>query len=624
MWVNKADNWSIDLKPLERFLTERIIQRCDLDESISNKHKTSNGYSQLEELVSLCTLTMERSRTIRTVKVLIEESKSPLLTQNICNDVIISKYFSDLKYFITNYDQNKLTIDSNQPNLVELTFLIHKLKKFKSQLERGYFRCLSKEFFKVNYAETEKFYRHAARIAELVDILIPYLIFEGYAISSLSEVLKSWVEKRYKATARRIFYFFNFRKRTYDYLIKIDKAVEEEYESIIPLLEEDQQIKITAGNVRELKRTRRELRNLFEDEQSIILYTHSDLDPHNHFRSIYDRLLKRLVQKKERQSLTLFNSFLNSCYWRIPKSRKEYHFVQLSNDPINVNSRGRTLRDTLIKSKDDFAYSFDEKTSIVIPKNEQLSNSLYYYNLALGSKSIENSLSLLWTSLESLLPFRVYYSDIECVQDFVSKSLAIGSIVRDIYAFGKRMNFVNNENGNSFEAIGCNSISNCFCKKGITEWYKWLVEVGNHSEKFELIKNNSELMAYEYQRIGKPLVEGKLSYLKDRIQTSNDSMKFQLQRIYLHRNQIIHSGNLVNEYTNLWSHLEWYAGKLLAYAIIKIEINKSEESLCDLFIEVHSDFDYIMSYLQKNSSKSIKDVSNRVKEILLNHSWQSF
>jgi hypothetical protein len=161
-------------------------------------------------------------------------------------------------------------------------------------------------------------------------------------------------------------------------------------------------------------------------------------------------------------------------------------------------------------------------------------------------------------------------------------------------------------------------------KKTIASWYNWLVDTNGHDDKFNLVKAQSELLAFEYYRIAKPLIDGNLKGLKARIFRSEESMKFQLQRIYLHRNQIIHSGNLVNEYTNLWMHLEWYIGKLLAFAIIQIEITKKYSALRELFIEVHADHDYVISYLEKNKDKKTQDLSPRIKEILLNYSWQAF
>jgi hypothetical protein len=623
MWVSKKTDWPNELRPLEKFITERIIQRCEVNETISNKHRTSNGYTQIKELLSLCTLSLDRTRTIKTVIALFAEAKSNMFNQNIANDIIIKKYFTDINKFIIDFEPKDLTNGDSIPNLTKLSFLIHKLKICESQLEKGYFKCLKNEFLALDFENNEQFQRKTKSAAELVDLLVPYLVFKGYSSSAISEVLVSWIEKGYKWTVRRMLIFFNFKNREYQYLIKVDSEVIAEFESIRPVIEEELNLVIEVGTRETLNKLSSEFDQI-EKGGNFLIYNHFDLDPHIHIRSFYDGLLKKLVQKRERQSLAFFNSFFDSCYWRIPRKGKLFHFIKLVNDPINVNSRGRTLRESLLKLSIDENFDFNEKTNIPIPKNQQLNKSLYYYNLALGSKSIENSLSLLWTSLESLLPFRTYNSDIECVQDFVSKTLALGGISRDILAFSSRIKFIDEINAKPFSSIYMPPYDCLSIKKSVINWYNWLIDLNEHDKKFNLVKQQSELLAFEFYRIAKPLTDGKLQVLNDRILRSQESMKFQLQRIYLHRNQIVHSGNLVNEYTNLWMHLEWYVGKLLALAIIRTEINIQYSSLRDLFIEVQADHDYVISYLQKNKNIMVRNISPRIKEILLNYYWQSF
>src|SRR5690606_41006464 len=106
-----------------------------------------------------------------------------------------------------------------------------------------------------------------------------------------------------------------------------------------------------------------------------------------------------------------------------------------------------------------------------------------------------------------------------------------------------------------------------------------------------------------------------LKFILDRINSSKESIEYQLQRIYLHRNQIVHSGDYINEYTNLWIHLEWYVGKLLYIIVKENEISNNFETIESLFLDIESQFDFIISYLEKNSSKSIKD-SKRILESL--------
>ena len=510
-----------------------------------------------------------------------------------------------------------------EPNLIELNSLIHVLSKFQFQLKNGYFYSLKKEFYSINFAEEIKVERTLKKISNMVDLLIPYLVFKGYAVSALSEVLRSWIDKKYRITVKRIFKFFNFHLRPLKYVIKLDPSSINEQIKFHDLLKEELKVEITSGLILDLKSNDLSL-NIFSEKDDIISYQYSDLDPHSHIRGIYDSLLKKVVQSRERQSLNGFNEFLGNCFWRMPKDGKSYHKIELMNDPINVNSRGRTLYETLLACSNEFEYTFKEGDAIPRSANEQIMNSLYYYNLALGSKSIENSLALLWTALEALLPYRTYNSDIDNVQNFVSKSLSLGSISRDIYAFAIRFNLTNKKNENKLDSLNPPILETDSKSEFIKKWYEWLIDTTDHEKKFSEIKTHSELLAFEYSRVAQPLINGTQKSVKLRIESSHDSMKYQLQRIYLHRNRIIHAGNLVNEYSNLWMHLEWYIGKLLAYAIIKIVIVKHNVNLNDLFIELESDYDYISSYLSMNESKEMSLFSLRVKGILLNYSWQAF
>jgi hypothetical protein len=579
----------------------------------------------INELLKLCLLTKIRARTIKTVLVLFEESKNELLNQTVLTDPIISKYFNDIYSFIKNYETKLLLESDNRSvNLSELNKLIHRLKKFSIQLEKSYYSSLRKEFYSIEYSNSPQFMRHADEIAELVDILIPYLVFKGYAVSSLSEVLKSWIEKKYSINIKRIFTYFDIKSKKYQFLIKVNQEIESDHENIIDLLNKEIKSSITYGEVMVLKESFEGL-HIFNDTDKVLIYeSTNNLDPHIHFRTVYDRLLKRVVLQREKQSLGLFNSFFSLCYWRIPKKGKFYHNVELVNDPINVSYRGQTLIDVLVKCSPVYGYDFNNKSKLPELKNMQLNSSLYYYNLALGSKSIENSLSLLWTSLEALLPYRLNNSDIECIQSFVSTSLSIGSICRDIIGLSNRIGLTNTRNNQELKKNIPREGKETDIKTSNHDWFNWITDDSNRDNNFKCLHKESNLLAYEYTRIAKPLINGKLKYIEQRINRSNLSIKYQLQRIYLHRNQIIHAGNLINEYTNLWMHLEWYVGKLLGYSIIKLELMKSFDNLEDVFSEIESDYEYLTSYLKLNDNKQIVNLSSRIKTMLLEYNWQSF
>jgi hypothetical protein len=98
-------------------------------------------------------------------------------------------------------------------------------------------------------------------------------------------------------------------------------------------------------------------------------------------------------------------------------------------------------------------------------------------------------------------------------------------------------------------------------------------------------------------------------------------MEYQLDRIYLHRNQIVHSAKFINEYTNLWSHLEWYLGKLLAYCYIYYFSNNCYQfEKEEPFIELDGDVKYLNSLISQNHNKPIKDIEE-IKELIFKHVW---
>jgi len=336
-----------------------------------------------------------------------------------------------------------------------------------------------------------------------------------------------------------------------------------------------------------------------------------------------------MIIGKDRLSLELFNYYFEGCYWsmlpRNENGKMMWTKAELGLDPICVESRESTLRKTLENCQQEFSFKYKMKDLLPVPKNQQVRNAIYNYNMALGSKSIQNSVALLWTSLEALLPYRTANTDIESVQDFVSKTLSLGAISRDIHSFVLRFKACNSENKGLLNELNTDSFSPCTTVKGTLEWFIWLSEADSTvtSFRFSKMRECSQLLAYQYSKLGTLIGKGNGKDLLRRVLSSKESIQFQLQRIYLHRNQIVHSGDLVNEYMNVWLHLEWYIGKLLAYSMIKSEFSKDSLELKSIFSKLESDYDYLVSYFEKNPSIMITD-AQRLLPALLNQPWQSF
>lgn len=225
---------------------------------------------------------------------------------------------------------------------------------------------------------------------------------------------------------------------------------------------------------------------------------------------------------------------------------------------------------------------------------------------------------MIWTSIECILPYRPLHADIENVKHFLTRFLGIGAFARDVLYLINRIQVVNIQNEKCFNSLDIDKLPKEMNKENIKKWKEWLLQDSNIKlEKFNKI---SSLLGYEYISLIKPLSEGNLKFILKRINASKESMEYQIQRIYLHRNQIVHSGDYINEYTNLWIHLEWYVGKILYFVIREQKINNNV-SIEELFLKMESEYDYITSYLEKNQKKKITD-SDKIIDNLIEFYWQ--
>lgn len=610
MWVTQHSKWHSHSTKLERFFVERIIQRCDYDETISKKHRTINGYTQLIELIRLAELSKKRIRTLKSLCVIIKEAKSSSIKQNISNDPIIDLYFNDLKIDLENFLEDEAF---KNDSLDKIDAFIHTLKKHSIQLGKNYFNNLIAELKKIDFKETKEIARNIERISDLVDILIPYLLYKGYSINTLNEVLRRWIEGKKLINLDKFLDFFNHSKAYYEIIVYLESKSKE--------INEIKEVVYKKGDADIRKANEFSLEfypeKRFKNRDEVIYYNCYTTDPALFVRNQYDVLLKNIVVHKDRKSLALFTNFFKNSYWKKSNSsHKFYKEIVIDGDPISVVSRKSTL---LCSLRDNQKIPFDDKSSIDFIKNEQLRRSIYYYNLALGSKSIENSLSLLWTSIESILPYRIYKADIENVKSLFSKTFSFGALTRDIQYLIKRIQVVNRLNNDCFGEINKLNLPKDNTGEDLNIWINWLMK--NPVDRFNQFDKVSSLLAYEYSLTIKPLIKGKLSYLLNRIKGSKESIGYQLQRIYLHRNQIVHSGDYINEYTNLWIHLEWYIGKFLYYIILQTELTDNYLTVEDLFRNLESDFEFCYSYLEKNKNELCSD-NTKIIGRLLEVDWQ--
>lgn len=610
MWVTKHLCWHKNTTLLEKFFIERIIQRCDYDETISKKHRTINGFTQLQELIKLAELSQNRIKTLKTLTVLIKEAKSKNVKQNIANDIIINDYFIDLKNYILNFKEEE---EFKNDSLDKIHIFIHNLKKYSHQLDNYYYKNIVNELNKIDFKEKTKIDRSLKKISDLVDIIIPLLLYKGHSISSLNEVLRRWIENRRHIDLNKFLTFFNDKEDFYEIIVFLGNNQSDIRDLKKVIYQKG------LGDIRKASKFNNDFspQKSYGHRDEVIYYDCYTKDPVSFIRNQYDELLKDIVIYKDRKSLSLFTNFFKYSYWRkVNSSHKHFKNIVITGDPISIVSRNSTLFSSLIDNKE---IKFTNDTSIDFIKNQQLKKSLYYYNLALGSKSIENSLSLLWTSIECILPYRTFRADIMNVRSIFSKTFSFGAVTRDIQYLKKRINVVNTVNKGCFNCIGVNDLPKNNTGEDLKTWVNWMTN--DSLSKFNKFNSVSALLANEYFQTIKPILDGELSSFLKRIDASKESIEYQLQRIYLHRNQIVHSGDYINEYTNLWIHLEWYIGKFLYYIILQTEITSNFSNIEVLFRELESDFEYCYSYIKMNKNVLCKN-NEKALNLLLKIDWQ--
>ncbi|GMQ30663.1 hypothetical protein [Algoriphagus confluentis] len=618
MWIAKNTEWHESHTELTKYFIERIKQKVDPTEVISNKHRTTNGYTMIIEIVTVAELVKRRPKFIRRLKSLFDEAKCKKLSSNVINDTIIKKYFPDIQEYFAKTDF-EITISDKS-----LTNFILKQKVFSDRLANYYHQYLEKEFNSIDFKDGE-FRRNADKIDKLIDLLIPLILYHGYSTTSISNISYRFVAKdKGLRSPLRIRTHFDGNPSDLKFLLHVPKE-SEEFKYIKGNLNKD----LFDLKVVQYDEIKDELvpRLKVQKDYELIQLSHPHIDPHNFLRSIYDQGIKRYVASGKRLSLRHFNEFFDNSFWKFSKAKNhKFDKSKVSYDPINVIERVSTLQVTLNKISKDYGLEFDNDKEL--PIIYDLHQPVYYYNLALGSKSIENSLSLLWTSLESLVPYRTQESDIDNIKYFVGKSLSFGALSRDLMGFITRCVELNNLDKNCLAHLEISSSFVKYTPNGISHWANWLTtEFEVEKDPYDTFKVYSNLLCKSFCDLndaysGKDSTKSKVKYWIERIESSRMAIEYQLDRIYLHRNQIVHSGKFINEYSNLWSNLEWYVGKLLSYAFIKLMQSKYE-TLESAFIELESDHDQLANILEVNKDKQLNEIKDSFN-ILFKHPWQAF
>lgn len=630
MWISKKDEWHARHSSLTKFFIERIIQMVDYDENISNKHRTVNGLIMIDEIIELCKLILLRQKSVNRLKSILTEAIESKITANITNDYVLKEGgFNDIIKFYKDFNLESLQ-KSGVVNEKVIKDLSIKSRVFAKRLETFYFETLKQHLLSLD-ENPDEFRRNAKKLNELLNSLLPYLLYQGYSATSINEVAVKLIKKPGNNPIETFFSHFNLEYREFSFLINIGDDASEYNIFLEQLKKRKTEYVFLASD--EINSSIFYTKVKYEAQDKFIKIVDKALDPHSYLSELYDYTLKHTVLGNNRTSLQFYTIFFDYSYWKGGDVQK-YQPINVNLDPINTLNRRSTLRTSLRKVSKIYNFKFDDTTELpYLPAIEQ---SVYFYNLALGSKSMENSMSLLWTSLESLIPYHPKNNDIDNIQHFVSTFLSVGSIGRQLNSFIIRLRYSNRANDGCLTKIGTNNFSHVYSEKGLKQWLDWLTKIPDPAnDPFEKMNETSVLLCHQYcnlnekwggitDRKDRSIKRGKVNQWVDKIENSRISISHQLDRIYLHRNQIVHSGKFINEYSNMWSHLEWYVGKLITYCYIyHYTTDKSNFTKKEVFFNLEGEVEHIKNLLEANKGKEIHEIKN-LSSTVFKLIWQYF
>lgn len=617
--------WNDNQTNIAKYFVEKLLQNVDSQEIITYQHSTSNGHTIIAELLKQSNATLQREKSGYRLTSLIREAVDRNSKSNIIGDLIIKKYHKDIFDFFNKYkvenrsykDKYELInikhSDASQKLLVKRDLLVNfrnKMEVFNSRLDNYYLSNL-KHFAKtnINLSDDTKFKRNADKIDAFIHSLIPSLLKIGYSPTSIRDVVVYVLPKQDSS-----YIIEKFLNIFHGYPSGVDfKLVFKKNNSLFKFYCDFVQ---SPPIFKEIKSKNKDYREFHLNQLQVI-------DRNTYLNTRFLALYKDFIFRNHSNTNNLnYSDFFERISSRTSlrgKDEDKPYTTTLSRDnmdPLNVNARQSTLIYTINE-----IHNSDKVDTVQDPRLAEL---LYNYSLALSTQSIEVSMSVLWTILESLTTYRYRSSDIANVQYFVSKFLCIGAIGRDIRAFASRL-FVNNSltqgKLDKLQVFNFGAVQSTY---GLENWTKFLVQdFAPKEDPYTLLNEVSPLLCNQFCVLNDTFKDKKLVTWLNRIIYSKVSIEFQLERVYSYRNQVVHTGKTVSEYSNLWTHLEWYVGKLLSYLYNDFIKNPSNFDMASSFKQLEGDCDYIFNYLVENKDNKIKD-SEHFYSSLFRHSWMTY
>lgn len=583
-----------------RVFIESMAQKIDYTENISKRIRSSNILVLVNEIITSCEMSLTREKTVHRLKGVLRETKEIQLT-----DPILKDYFKDICDYY-----NSFPIDSVDGNNKESSInrLLFKAKIHAKRLQKFYGEYLFKELSSFDFDNANYSTSKIQKILSLSSLFVSLLVWNGFSKGFIYTKIKTLAIN--KGAHNIISYLkdtFLTGARDYDFYLWFSKDHGEFINFFrdldrMQIIHDEKVISILGRN----------------DAHCLVAGTISTIDPNSYFAKMYSSALRwgtifGSIGDNE------FNSFIaemNDASYFGFKNRAKYS---------NCNFK---IKHEIIKADNRFC-NLDFASNKIVPENSSLlklyldthsiNDSLYFYKQAFKVHSLESSISLLWTSLESFLPYRKKSSDIESIQEFVSKIISFGSFSRDIFSIANRVYETERTLQTGFfdENDFLPKKNNC-SHEFLIQWFDYFAsKIDDDKEKdpYSFFTGKSDLLLNDLFLQHDFIFKGNISKICNRIESSQNSIRHQIDRIYTHRNKVVHTGGSVNENIDVWNHLEWYVSKLL-FTVIFYNKEYGISDKKDIFMEIESEIDDVMNLLIKNKDQKITDNKDIIQRLL--------
>jgi hypothetical protein len=573
-----ASGWEESHTDISKAALGRFAQCIDLDETITYRYNSTNLHILLHEIAVVAALTRERPKSSARLRQLLAEALDKKVSSSAVNDPVAATRFPNV---IERLEAWSNLVNAGEDKLAaNLKVVENDAAGLATEVGEKYLEVLLDELRQVEWKDIAKFERNAKQSFRLVESLVPELLYMGFSLARLKQLVNEMVALPLP-----------------DFLSPVEalrgQSLQKEFS--LHILADG----CPSSLALELEANSSELIDT-DTGKMYQTWEFTAVGP-DVVSAASSRLLSATRSLHLKQiGIPAYDIWhLVKDKLQIPHHEGGFESVadEFNGDPHLLGSRQISLNKCINR--------FDLDISRLQPNTYKvLDEALFLYNSGVFTNSIENSFMLLWTCLESLMGLRSE-NDITTIKRNLTPFFAMNWLSRRVYSLSELIR----------QAEDLKLITELtwppklsVTEKSFCEWATWMCQqYPPEKDPYELLKTEP-LISYHFVHHGKQI--RKLGDLRSSMMASQQNLEYQMERLYLTRNRIVHSGLYDEHFDELWPHLEYYCSRVLAAAILSLEQNSGDAvTFRDAFFsKIRMQFDSTCIYLDKRRDKVVNSV----------------